>query len=458
MGRYRRAAAVEAALAAGADLILLDRELAREVRRRRPHAPLTVVPDVRRAYARLTQLERGWPARHLIAVGVTGTNGKSSVAAWLHWVLTQLGHPTGLVGTVKVDRGRDVRPATLTTPDARELASHLEAMQAAGLTHVVMEASSHGLDQRRTDGISFRVAVLTNFSADHLDYHATPGDYLAAKCRLFAGLAPGSTALLNADDPASPVMAAGARHAQVLWYGQDPRLPLTGQWQGEAAHVRLGSWAATAPLPGLGAHRLSNALAVLGAAAALGEPPHRAWPALLSYPGLVRRLQVISEPGDAVQVIDDCAHNPANLAAAIRAGAARTRARLHIVYAIRGRRGAAVNALNAAALAEHVPPSAQLHLTWALDLAAADDAVSPEEDQVYQEVLARAGRRHHAWPTAEGAMRAVLQDLKPHDTVLLLGAHAMDSAAEVWRRLVGSHQALRPTRAAGSSPIAAARG
>lgn len=453
VGRFRSLRAVGAAWAAGAQLLLLDGALATAARARWPGAPVRVVADVRRAYARMAQLEWSWPARALTAVGVTGTNGKSTVAAWLHWVLGQLGHPTGLVGTVAVDLGGRTLPATLTTPDARELAAHLHAMRTAGLTHVVMEASSHGLDQRRTDGVSFQVGVFTNFSPDHLDYHATARDYLAAKRRLFAGLAPGSTAVLNADDPAASALAQATR-ARILWYGQQDGADLVGRWHAGRAHVRLGAWSAAAALPGLGRHRLSNALAVLGAAAALGEPPERAWPALLRFGGLWRRLQVISGPGDPIQVIDDCAHNPANLAAALQAGqtVAHGRGALHVVYAIRGRRGAAVNALNAEALACHAPPDARLHLTWALDLAGADDAVSPEEDQTYRDGLGRAGRAHRLWPTVEEAVRQVLNEVAPGDTVLLLGAHAMDHAADVWRRLAGS----LPPPHAGRVPAAAA--
>lgn len=453
VGRYRCLAAVDAARAAGAELLILDPALAAAARARWPHAPIRAAPDVRRTYARLAQLEWAWPARALTAVGVTGTNGKSSVAAWLHWVLGQLGHPTGLVGTVAVDVGTRVVPATLTTPDARELARHLHAMRTSGLTHVVMEASSHGLDQRRTDGVGFRVGVFTNFSPDHLDYHATTQDYLAAKRRLFAGLALGTTAVLNADDPAAQVLAAATR-ARVLWYGQHAGATIAGQWMANQAHVRLGAWSAAASLPGLGRHRLSNALAVLAAAAALGEPPERTWPALLAFPGLWRRLQVISGPHDRIRVIDDCAHNPANLATALQAGAAAGAGRgvLHVVYAIRGRRGAAVNALNAVALARHAPRDARLHLTWALDLAGADDAVAPDEDQAYRDGLGGVGRSYRCWPTVEEAFERVLDDVAPGDTVLMLGAHAMDRAADVWRRLVGS----RPST--GSCAVAAAMG
>ncbi len=460
VGRFHTLGAVEAAWAAGAELLLLDEPLAAAARARWPGAPVRVVADVRRAYARLAQLERAWPARALTAVGVTGTNGKSTVAAWLHWVLGQLGHPTGLVGTVTVDVGVRTFPAKLTTPDARELAAHLHAMCTAGLTHVVMEASSHGLDQRRTDGVSFQVGVFTNFSSDHLDYHATAQDYLAAKRRLFVGLAADSTAVLNADDPATQVLA-GATPARVLWYGQHAGAHSVGRWHADRAHVRLGAWSATAALPGLGYHRLSNALAVLAAATALGEPPEHTWPALLAFPGLWRRLQVISGPDDPIRVIDDCAHNPANLAAALHAAAAAgpRRGALHVVYAVRGRRGVAVNALNAAALAHHAPHDARLHLTWALDLAGADDAVAPDEDQVYRDELARAGRPYRCWPTVEEALGQVLDEVDPGDTVLLLGAHAMDHAADVWYRLAGGRVAVtsRP-QAHQSAPFQPATG
>lgn len=433
MGRQRTRNAVARAMQGGAALVLVDHGLAPCVHDLVPASRLRVVSDVRRAYARLSALEFGQPSRALQVIGVTGTNGKSSVAALLHWVLNQTGRPAGLIGTVRVCTGRREEPGALTTPDAYDLARYLAEMEDSGLTHAVMEVSSHGLDQRRTDGTHFRAAIFTNLAADHLDYHPDLQAYAQAKRRLFEQLGPSSIAILNAGDPASDYMALGTR-SPIIWYGTSPASLVRGWWNGPDAVVTAPGFKGSAPLPGLGAHRLVNVLAVIAAAHALFVPAAEAWEAVCRYPGLWRRLQIIEGP-DPVLVIDDCAHNPSNLRAAVAAvrPLVHPGRSLHVLYAVRGSRGVEVNRLNAEALAEAVDAATRVWLTNAADLAGAADRVLPEEAAVYHEAF-RAGKVPYQFaPTAAEAMHHIKGDVHPGDVVLLLGAHAMDRAAALWR-------------------------
>lgn len=442
-GRYRNPEAVVQAIECGTAVTLVDPALAEQLTRMdlfpwsRGGQRIVVVPDPKASYARLVEAAAGLPGRDLVVAAVTGTNGKSSVAALLHWVLTEAHRPSGLVGTIYVDTGLRRIPSRLTTPDAAELAGYLREMKAAGRTHAVMEASSHGLSQRRTDGIRVQTAIFTNLGVDHLDYHRHRDQYLAAKRRLFETLRPEATAILNRDDPASAEMAR-ATDASILWYGSGPGTHVRGTWLSHgAASIAGPNWHLAGPLPGLGEYRLHNVLAVLAAASSLGVAPDVAWAAVQSFPGLWRRLEILEAGGPLV--VDDCAHNPENLTAAIRAVKERGPARLYVLYAMRGNRGTAISMANAAALAKILHTrDTYLYLTRAVDLATPDDALHPEEEMPYHEALTQAGIPYSCTDTAKGAMEAIQDSMTADDAVLLLGAHAMDHAAELWRVLRAS--------------------
>ncbi|MDX5429113.1 MAG: UDP-N-acetylmuramoyl-L-alanyl-D-glutamate--2,6-diaminopimelate ligase [Bacteroidota bacterium] len=140
------------------------------------------------------------PSEEMIVVGVTGTNGKTTVATLLYQLFTDLGHKTGLLSTVRIRIAKEVLPATHTTPDAITIQKNLAEMRKAGCKYVFMEVSSHGLAQFRTSGIKFAGGIFTNITHDHLDYHGTFKEYLSAKKMLFDQLPAGAFALVNVDD------------------------------------------------------------------------------------------------------------------------------------------------------------------------------------------------------------------------------------------------------------------
>lgn len=169
------------------------------------------VQSTRSIYGMLAQAFEGYPARALRMVGITGTNGKTTVSTLVHQVLSQLGYGVGLVGTVETRIGTKTMPSRLTTPDAPELAGILRHMSDANCGFAVMEVSSHALDQERVGGIDFEVAAFTNLSQDHLDYHGSMQAYKQAKKKLFAGLGPESVVVVNRDDASAMELVEGCR-------------------------------------------------------------------------------------------------------------------------------------------------------------------------------------------------------------------------------------------------------
>ncbi|MGH6970734.1 MAG: Mur ligase family protein, partial [Caulobacteraceae bacterium] len=193
----------EAAAAAGAAAILTDGPLAASV-------PVIETGDARRAYA--LAAAAFWGAQPATCVAVTGTNGKTSVATFCRQIFARLGRSSASMGTLGVRAGDEqIAPPGMTTPDAADVAAILADLAARGVTHLALEASSHGIDQRRLDGVTLTASGFLNLTQDHLDYHGTMDAYRAAKLRLFEELTPrGAIAVLNADTDAFPAFAASA--------------------------------------------------------------------------------------------------------------------------------------------------------------------------------------------------------------------------------------------------------
>ncbi len=264
---------VQAALDAGAVAAVVEREPAL------PGDPaLVVVPDARAALGLAAHALAGDPSRKLRVVGITGTNGKTTTTYLARGVLEAAGRRTGLVGTIAHLIGDRRIPSRMTTPDAPDLAGYFAEMVGVGLEAAVMEVSSHALDQRRTAGIAFDVAALTNLTPEHLDYHKDLPGYRAAKARLFAGLGPEAWAVLNADDDEVTAFRAASATDRVLLYG----LERPADVHAEAVEATIagsrfrlvtprGKIEARTPL--LGRHNVMNALAAAAIGVALEIEP-----------------------------------------------------------------------------------------------------------------------------------------------------------------------------------------
>ena len=297
---------VDAAVAAGATAVLAKAGHATP----RPGVAWVECDDPAAAAGPLAASFYEHPSQQLELVGVTGTNGKTTVATLCCDLFTALGYRCGLIGTVEVRIAGRSLAATHTTPDAVGLQRLLHRMAEAGCGYVFMEVSSHALHQHRTAGCTFAGGVFTNVSHDHLDYHGDMKAYIAAKKLLFDGLPRAAFALVNADDKRGAVMlqntAARPRtfalrrladyKARVL---DDDLRGLHLDLDGRDVHTRLA-----------GAFNAYNLLAAYGVARELGQDADEVLAALSALPGAAGRLEVVRAPGASVLGIVDYAHTP----------------------------------------------------------------------------------------------------------------------------------------------------
>ncbi len=213
---------IEAAISQGAVGLVTDsREAYERVRRDHPDVATALVEHGRRALAEASAALAGHPERKLAVSAVTGTNGKTTTAFLLESMLRSVRRTCVLIGTIEIHIGEEVRASLHTTPESRDVLAVFAEGVGAGATEAVMEMSSHALEQERVWGLPVDVAIFTNLTQDHLDYHSTMGDYFAAKARLFAGLGtmPPRVAVVNADDDYGERLAAEASRSQVMRYG-----------------------------------------------------------------------------------------------------------------------------------------------------------------------------------------------------------------------------------------------
>ncbi len=283
-----------------------------------PHMPvavaLAVVPQIRQALAEAASRHAGRQPATIVAV--TGTSGKTSVAAFVRQIWLAEGHKAASLGTLGVV-GPDCKAyASLTTPDPVALHQTLRSLAESGITHLALEASSHGLDQHRLDHVRLAAGAFTNLSRDHLDYHPTTEHYLAAKLRLFGALlSPGDPAVIDADAEAAAqvIAAAEARGLRVFTVGAAGRdLRLRGAMPDSFAtllEIEHGSHVFTLRLPLAGAFQVSNALVAAGLCLATGSAPPVVFAALATLTGAPGRLELIGTRHGA-PVFVDYAHKP----------------------------------------------------------------------------------------------------------------------------------------------------
>ena len=393
---------------------------------RAPHLP---VAGLRRRAAGLAASWHGRPSESLWMTGVTGTNGKTSVAQWLAAAWTRLGRRTPTIGTIGNgyldERGRLVTDsalgsATHTTPDAVTLQGLLAHYRDTGARGVAMEVSSHGLDQGRVAGVAFDVAVFTNLSRDHLDYHGDMDRYAEAKARLFRW--PGlQWAVLNQDD------ALGARLAdelaggptRVIGYGLK-----TGDLRAERCHAdRLGlrleiasPWGRgelVSPL--LGEFNAYNLLAALGALLAGGVPLADALAVLGTVQPAAGRMQRVDAPGNlddnAPTVIVDFAHTPDALDKVLAALKPLTPGRLICVFGCGGGRDTGKRPLMGAAVAAGADSA----------IVTSDNPRNEDPMHIIDGILAGMPPGQTVQPDRRAAIRSAILSAGPEDIVVLAG-------------------------------------
>lgn len=273
-----------------------------------------VCPNSRKALALLSDRFYGHPSGKMKLVGVTGTNGKTTTSYLIRSILSVAGEKTGLVGTIRYLIGEKEFPAPNTTPESLDLQRLLADMVGENVTAAIMEVSSHGLALDRVAGCEFKVGVFTNLTQDHLDFHPTMEDYLAAKLRLFEMLTPEGVAVVNADDPACSRVIAAAPRARIITYGltTESRVrakALTLSPRGTRFVVSYEGREVPVALNLPGKHNVYNALAAFSAGLALGFKNGTITKGLEAVKGVSGRFELVNA-GQPFAVIVDYAHTP----------------------------------------------------------------------------------------------------------------------------------------------------
>ncbi len=359
--------------------------------------PWIRVACARAAAGRLADRIYGDPSRAIALVGVTGTNGKTTTA---HLIAQLAGGPAGFIGTTGVCWPGGSEPSPNTTPGPTALRRHLRRMADAGCGVCAAEVSSHALEQQRVDGLRFAVAVYTNLTRDHLDYHGTMERYAAAKARLFSMLDEDATAVVNDADPVArrvetrarvvrfrpEAVAGGPGGTRFRWRGREANLPLVGR------------------------HNAENAAAALEAVCALGADPDEALLLLTRVLAPRGRLQPVQTSPFLVLV--DYAHTDDALEKALRAVREITAGRVSVVFGCGGDRDRGKRPRMGAVagrLADRV-------------FVTSDNPRSEDPSTIADEVLAGVGRR---WARVEidrrAAIRLAIEEAEPGDAILIAG-------------------------------------
>lgn len=421
---YDGALFVDDALARGAVAVVAERLL--------PHRVSQItVEDARLALGRAAELVYGSPSSVLHTVGITGTNGKTTTAYLLKKAIESDSGKVALVGTTGLLCGTSERPSLHTTPEADDISRFAREALDQGATHLVIEASSHGLALHRVDALHFEVAAFTNLSRDHLDFHGSLERYFQAKARLFTELA-AECAVIHVDDPFGERLAGGLS-IPVLRCSMDPH---------RDAEIRVEAWSLGrdgieadlqtphGPVklcsPMLGRHNLENMLVAIGCAVALGLSLERVADAWRSAGGSPGRLERIAHPAD-VAVLVDYAHTPDALEHVLDTMRQITPKRLIVVFGAGGDRDRGKRPEMGRVAVQHAD----------LTVLTSDNPRSEDPARILEEVevgakesgavridgsaLAGASRGYCVISDRKQAIRCAIGAAGPGDTVLLAG-------------------------------------
>lgn len=350
-------------------------------------------------------------------VAVTGTNGKTSSAHFAQQIWESLGHKAVSLGTIGVRGCGMDRDGSLTTPDPAALHEELARLADAGVTHLAMEASSHGLSQFRIDGVKIRAAAFTNITRDHLDYHGDMADYFSSKMRLFSEvLPPGGTAVLNADIPEYDELKelCAQRGLKIMGYGEKGgdikllrRAPRPG---GQDLLIEAGGAQFDIVLPLVGSFMAMNALCALGLIMACGASAEEAVGAMAGLKGAPGRLQIVEGHPSGAAIYVDYAHTPDALENILRALRPHTKGKLFCIIGCGGDRD---------------PGKRHIMGKIADDMAdiaiITDDNPRSEDPAKIRAAMMAGTRRAREIGGRREAVRAAVRDLEEGDVLVIAG-------------------------------------
>jgi UDP-N-acetylmuramoyl-L-alanyl-D-glutamate--2,6-diaminopimelate ligase len=404
---------IDAAIAAGASAVAGDRASQGDGR-----VPFVVTPNPRLALARAAA--RFYPRQPATIAAVTGTSGKTSVAAFTRQIWQRLGHASASIGTIGLVSPKRTVYGSLTTPDPIALHRQLDEITSDGVTHLAFEASSHGLDQFRLDGVRVAAGGFTNLSRDHMDYHPDVAHYLGAKLRLFRDLVtPGGAAVISADHDCSEqvIEAARARDLRIIAVGRNADGAGEGIRLVEAAVEGFAQKLSlehrgrryTLKLPLVGEFQIENALVAAGLAIGTGSEPAAVLAVLEHLEGAKGRLEQVGEHNGA-PIFVDYAHKPDALAKALQALRPYAKRRLVVIFGAGGDRDAGKRPLMGAIAADNAD---QVIVT--------DDNPRSENPAMIRAAILAAAKNATDIADRADAIRAGVSALQQGDVLLIAG-------------------------------------
>ena len=396
------------AIAKGAVLVLAEHPVTTDV-------PVIVVPDLRRKVSLLAT--HIYPSDSLIKLAVTGTNGKTSTVFYVQQLLNKLGIKAASIGTIGIDCASSHRDGSMTTPDAVTLNRTLHDLQADGVRVVALEASSHGLDQGRLDGLSFTAGAFTNLTQDHLDYHKTMDNYLSAKSTLFSNcLKAEGTAVLNADDPAFESLKSIAlgKGERIISYGcketdfqllkQTPTptgQEITFRALGQEYHTEIAIF---------GSFQVMNLFAALGLCLAAGAKLSDLLPLLPDLQAPSGRIELMGTLPNGARVFVDYAHTPDAVERVLISLKSHTKGHLVCLMGCGGNRDSGKRPLMGAAAAKYAD---RIYVT--------DDNPRFEDPAAIRSAILAACPQALEFDNREAAIHAAVRSLEADDVLVLAG-------------------------------------
>jgi UDP-N-acetylmuramoyl-L-alanyl-D-glutamate--2,6-diaminopimelate ligase len=404
---------IDAAIASGAVAVAGDHppQAGRRV-------PFVTTPNPRRALA--LAAAKFYPRQPATIAAVTGTSGKTSVTAFVRQIWQRLGHASASIGTIGLVSPKRTVYGSLTTPDPIALHRQLDEIAREGVTHLAFEASSHGLDQYRLDGVRISAGGFTNLSRDHMDYHPDVAHYLAAKLRLFRDLVMADgTAVISADHDSSQAVidAARARGLRIITVGRNgdgggEGIRLVGaEIDGFAQKLNLEhrglKYAKRLPL--VGEFQIENALVAAGLAIGTGSEPKSVFANLELLEGAKGRLERVAERNGA-SIFVDYAHKPDALAKALQALRPYARRKLVVVFGAGGDRDAGKRPLMGAIASENAD-----------SVIVTDDNPRSEDPAAIRSAILSAAKSATEIGDRAEAIRTAIAALQPGDALLIAG-------------------------------------
>ncbi len=404
------------AVALGATALLVQAELPIAI-------PQIVVEDTRVATGQLAAVLHRNPSRHLNIVGITGTNGKTTVAYLVEGMSRSAGVESGLIGTIETRFATSIIPSTHTTPNQCDLQALLGEMVAAGVSDVAMEVSSHALDQRRVAGTDFAAVCLTNLGHDHLDYHRNRSEYANAKARLFDGTY-GDVVVLNAADEfgAKLIELSRSRHAEVWSYGtRDSSVAadlIESSVSGTTFRIfgRRVSKPRHMEVPLVGAFNVENVLCAISAQLAIGKDLDALQSGLENFGGVPGRLERIQVHGVERNVFVDYAHTADALSTimATMRPLLNEGAQLRVLYGCGGDRDSSKRSLMARAVANGADVA----------VLTSDNPRSEDPEAIAADALRgieTVAQRPHVELDRRTAIETIIANAAPNDIVIIAG-------------------------------------